>query len=62
MIRANSARFDALQNAGFKLDRFASLTDCLYNRGGGHYMDVGAAEKISRGLVSLYALTLRCFV
>jgi hypothetical protein len=50
-IRANPARFDALENAGFKLDRYGSITDCLYNRGGGHYVDVGASEKISHGLV-----------
>lgn len=44
-------RFDALEAAGFKLDRYGSIIHHLYNRMGGHYMDVGASDKISRGLV-----------
>ena len=45
-------RFDALEKAGFKTERYGNLTDALYRRMGGHYMDVGASSKIAKGLVS----------
>jgi hypothetical protein len=51
-IRNDSERFDALERAGFKLDRFGDLMYCMYERFGGHYMDVGGSGKIARGQVS----------
>ena len=45
-------RFDALERAGFKVERYGDLYSCLYERRGGHYLDVGASKKISDGLVS----------
>jgi hypothetical protein len=45
-------RFDALEKAGFKTERYGNLTDSMYRRMGGHYMDVGASAKIAKGLVS----------
>jgi hypothetical protein len=51
-IRNDPERFDALERAGFKLDRYGDLMYCMYERFGGHYMDVGASGKIARGQVS----------
>jgi hypothetical protein len=45
-------RFDALSRAGFKVERYGTLAHHLYERSGGHYVDVGASAKISKGLVS----------
>jgi hypothetical protein len=45
-------RFDALDRAGFKVERYGTLAHHLYERLGGHYVDVGASGKISKGLVS----------
>ena len=50
--RQEPERFDALEKAGFKTERYGSLTHHLYNRMGGHYMDVGASAKIAKGLVN----------
>lgn len=46
-------RFDALEKAGFKVERYGNLANNIYNRYGGHYVDVGASRKIANGLVSL---------
>lgn len=51
-IRANPDRFDALEKAGFLLDRYADMGYVIYVRQGGHYMDVGTSGKIAAGLVS----------
>jgi len=45
-------RFDALERAGFKVERYGTLAHHIYERLGGHYVDVGASGKISKGLVS----------
>ncbi|KAF9774726.1 hypothetical protein IL306_007242 [Fusarium sp. DS 682] len=45
-------RFEALERAGFKLDRSFDLWQCMTKRNGGHYMDVGGSAKIASGLVS----------
>ena len=44
-------RFDALERAGFKTERYGDIIWQIYERMGGHYMDVGASDKIARGLV-----------
>jgi hypothetical protein len=49
-------RFDALERAGFKLDRDLDLWKCLSKRNGGHYMDVGGSAKIAAGMVSKKSL------
>jgi hypothetical protein len=51
--RKEPERFDALERVGFKTERYGSMTDTLYNRMGGHYMDVGASAKIAKGLVKV---------
>lgn len=50
-VDKSPARFDALERAGFKVERYGDLWKCLSHRLGGHYMDVGASAKISAGLV-----------
>jgi hypothetical protein len=51
--RKEPERFDALEKAGFKLDREGELSWYLFERFGGHYMDVGTSAKISNGLVRI---------
>ena len=52
-IAANPARFDALEAAGFKLDRFGDVFDNLYNRFGGHYIATGASRRIAAGEIKM---------
>lgn len=51
MARNDSERFDALEKAGFNVERYGDITYVLFERLGGHYMDVGTSAKISQGLV-----------
>ena len=44
-IKGSPERFDALEKAGFKVDRFGDIYNHLYVRFGGHYVDIG--ERIS---------------
>jgi hypothetical protein len=44
-------RFDALERAGFKVERYGDLYHHLHERLGGHYMDTGCSTKIAKGLV-----------
>ncbi|KAF2796703.1 FAD/NAD(P)-binding domain-containing protein [Melanomma pulvis-pyrius CBS 109.77] len=57
-IRNDPKRFDDLERAGFKLDRFGDLMYCMYERFGGHYMDVGGSGKIARGQIKIKADSL----
>ena len=50
-VRTDSARFDALERAGFKLERFGDILYHVNERAGGHYIDIGTSAKISAGLV-----------
>lgn len=56
-LRAKAAlepeRFDALERAGFLLDRDGEVSYYLFERFGGHYMDVGTSAKIANGQVLL---------
>lgn len=54
MAREEPERFDALERAGFKTERFGDLYQHLYERFGGHYMDVGASAKVAQGLVRVF--------
>ncbi|PVH81485.1 FAD/NAD(P)-binding domain-containing protein [Cadophora sp. DSE1049] len=51
--RQEPERFDALERAGFILDRWGSIQHCLYARGGGHYIDVGGSEMVAKGLIKV---------
>lgn len=44
-------RFDALERAGFRVERFGDLWKLLSQRLGGHYIDVGTSQKVADGLV-----------
>ena len=49
--RQEPERYDGLEKAGFKLERDGEIMHNLFERYGGHYMDVGASAKIAKGLV-----------
>jgi flavin-dependent dehydrogenase len=53
LIKAESARFDALEASGFRVDREAVLTDWLLIRGGGYYIDVGTSKRIADGDIKI---------
>jgi hypothetical protein len=44
-------RFDSLERAGFLLQRKGDMIYQIFERFGGHYMDVGTSAKISSGQV-----------
>ena len=52
-------RFDALERAGFKMERNGQLAVHIFERFGGHYLDVGASKKIVDGKVRSYYDVLR---
>ncbi|KAK4554762.1 hypothetical protein LTR86_008264 [Recurvomyces mirabilis] len=52
-VKKNSARFDRLEEAGFKLDRFGDVYDNLYVRFGGHYIDIGGSKRIADGEIKV---------
>jgi len=51
MAAKEPERFDALERAGFRVERYPDLSYALSERLGGHYIDVGASKKIGDGLV-----------
>lgn len=53
MAAQESERFDALERAGFKTERYGDLMFHLSERAGGHYMDVGASQKIADGKIKV---------
>ncbi|KAK5206340.1 hypothetical protein LTR41_007778 [Exophiala xenobiotica] len=53
MARAEPERFDALEKAGFKTVRYGDIIYQVFDRFGGHYMDVGASAKIAKGLIKV---------
>ena len=53
LIDAYPDRFDALEKAGFKVDRYGDLLTNLYIRAGGHYVDIGNCARIVKGEVKI---------
>ncbi|KAH7412687.1 hypothetical protein BKA64DRAFT_692065 [Cadophora sp. MPI-SDFR-AT-0126] len=53
LARNDSERFDALEKAGFNVERYGDITSVIFERLGGHYMDVGTSSKISEGLIKV---------
>ena len=49
--RKEPERFDDLEAAGFKCERYGDISHHIFERMGGHYMDVGASARIADGLV-----------
>lgn len=52
-IKNSPERFDALEKAGFKLDRYGDTYNNLYVRFGGHYVDIGASARIAKGEIKI---------
>lgn len=61
MAEAEPERFDNLEKVGFKVVRKGDLIYQVFDRFGGHYIDVGASAKISNGLVSSSPKSLPAF-
>ncbi|KAK5113297.1 hypothetical protein LTR85_010914 [Meristemomyces frigidus] len=53
LVKHSSERFDALEKAGFKLDRYGDIYNNLYVRFGGHYVDIGASARIAKGEIKV---------
>ena len=53
LAAADSERFDALERAGFRVERYGDFFHHLNERQGGHYVDVGASAKIAKGLIKM---------
>ncbi|KUJ21180.1 dimethylaniline monooxygenase (N-oxide forming) [Mollisia scopiformis] len=58
MASKESERFDSLERAGFKTERYGNIQEHILVRLGGHYMDVGASKKIAAGLIKVKSDTL----
>ncbi|KIW38510.1 uncharacterized protein PV06_09466 [Exophiala oligosperma] len=46
-------RYDALEKAGFRIDRNVDIWKILCGKQGGHYVDVGTSKKIGDGLIKI---------
>ncbi len=57
LSRDQPTKFDALEKAGFRVDIFGDPAYHLFERLGGHYVDVGASAKIAAGKVQYYSNT-----
>ncbi|GIZ45244.1 hypothetical protein CKM354_000842200 [Cercospora kikuchii] len=53
LVKQNSKRFDDLEQAGFRVDRFGDLLTNLSVRFGGHYIDVGSCKRIVDGEIKV---------
>lgn len=52
-FRANPQWFDQLERAGFKVDRYGELLKVIYERLGGHFVDVGSGDRIIKGEIKV---------
>ncbi|KAI5362415.1 putative flavin monooxygenase, FAD/NAD(P)-binding domain superfamily [Septoria linicola] len=59
LIKQNPKRFDDLEKAGFKVDRFGDLATNLQIRFGGHYIDTGSCQRIIDGEIKVKAVPVR---
>lgn len=53
LIDSHPERFDALERAGFKLERKGDIFHNLLIRGGGHYVDIGTSDRIAKGQIKM---------
>lgn len=53
LIDSSPERFDALERAGFRLERKGDIYDNLYVRFGGHYVDIGTSDRIVKGQIKM---------
>lgn len=58
-VDANAKRFDALERAGFKVDRYGDIYSYLYIRFGGHYVDIGASQRIVNGEIKMESKAIK---
>jgi len=58
-VDATSERFDALERAGFKVDRYGDTYSYLYIRFGGHYVDIGASQRIVDGEIKVVSKAVK---
>ena len=58
-IENSPERFDALEKAGFKVERYGDIYDNIYVRFGGHYVDVGASARIAKGEIKVTAKAVK---
>ena len=52
-IEASPKRFDDLEAAGFKVERYGDIYNNLYVRFGGHYVDIGCSARIAKGEIKM---------
>ncbi|KAG0645380.1 Flavin-containing monooxygenase YUCCA3 [Hyphodiscus hymeniophilus] len=52
-VDKHSERYDSLERAGFKLDRYCDPQEYISVRLGGHHIDVGAGKKITSGQIKM---------
>ncbi|KAF2095271.1 flavin-containing monooxygenase [Rhizodiscina lignyota] len=45
--------YERLEGMGFRIDKNADIWQCLYERIGGHHIDVGVGEKVAQGLIKV---------
>lgn len=50
---AEPERFDALERAGFKVERYGDIIYTIFERMGRHYIDVGCSAKIADGRIKV---------
>ncbi|CAJ2506248.1 Uu.00g003780.m01.CDS01 [Anthostomella pinea] len=58
-IAGSPERFDDLEKAGFKVERYGDIYNNLYVRFGGHYVDIGASARIAKGEIKVKAQSVK---
>lgn len=53
LVKAHAERFDAVERAGFQVDRYGDLYGYLFERFGGHYVDHGGSVRIANGEIKV---------
>lgn len=51
--KLDQGRFEALEKAGFRVDRETPMMDNILMRYGGYYIDIGASTHIARGEIKV---------
>lgn len=59
-IEHSPEKFDDLEKAGFKLDRYGDLFQHITVRLGGHYVDIGNCARIVKGEVKMKGEAVEC--
>ncbi|KAM0346972.1 hypothetical protein ACHAO7_011847 [Fusarium culmorum] len=54
--------FDALERAGFKVDRFPDAIKIQFERQGGHYLDMGGSQMVIDGKISIKSGNISRFI